>query len=90
MHHYRPDTKDSASGTPLVDEIVSHKAEQEGFLWILVRCFGANSRDDTWNSIKELLEVNDRRWISYCASNDLTSIPLAALGQMASGVHLVG
>jgi hypothetical protein len=90
LHHYRPDTKDPASGTPLVDEILSHKTDQEGVLWFLVRWFGADSRDDTWNSIKELLEINDTRWTSYCASNGLTSIPLAALGPMASGVHLDG
>ncbi len=90
MHHYRPDTKDPASETPLVDEILSHKTDQEGVLWFLVRWFGADSRDDTWNSIKELFETNDRRWIIYCDSNDLTSIPLAALGPMASGVHLDG
>ncbi len=90
LHHYRPDTKDPASGTPLVDEILSHKTDQEGVLWFLVRWFGADSRDDTWNSIKELLEINDRRWISYCASNGFTSIQIAALGPMASGVHLDG
>jgi hypothetical protein len=89
-HHYRRDTKDPASGTPLVDEILSHKTDQEGVLWFLVRWFGADSRDDTWNNIKELLEINDTRWTSYCARKGLTSIPLAALGFMASGVHLDG
>ncbi len=61
LHHYRPDTKDPASGNPLVDEILSHKTDQEGVLWFLVRWFGADSRDDTWNNIKELLEINDTR-----------------------------
>ncbi len=73
-----------------MDEILSHKTDQEGVLWFLVRWIGADSRDDTWNSIKELLEINDTRWTSYCASNGLTSFPLAALGPMASGVHLDG
>ncbi len=90
LHHYRPDTKDPASGTPLVDEILSHKTDKEGVLWFLARWFGADSRNDSWNSIKELLEKKYRRWISFCGSNGLTSIPLAALGPMASGVHLDG
>ncbi len=90
MHHYRPDTKDPPAGTPLVEEVLSHKTEQDFFLWLLIRWFGADSRDDTWNSIKELLWINDCRWISFCASNGLTSIQLVALGPMASGVHLDG
>ncbi len=90
LHHHRPDTKDPASGTPLLEEILSHKTDQEVVLWFLVRWFGADSRVDTWNSIKELLDINDRIWISYCASNGLKSILLAALGPMASGVHLDG
>ncbi len=90
MHPYRPETKDPASGTPLVEELLSQKTDQEGVLWFLVRWFGADSRYDTRNSIKELLEINDRRWINYCASNDFTSIPFAALGPMAWGVHVDG
>ena len=73
-----------------MEELLSHKTDQNGILSFLIRWFGADSRDDTWNSIKELLEINDRRWISYCSSNGLTSSPLAALGPLASGVHLDG
>ncbi len=60
LHHYRPDNKDPASITPQVDEILSHRTDLEVVLWFLVRWFGADSRDDTWNRIKELLEINDR------------------------------
>ncbi len=90
LHHYRPDTRDPASGTPQVEEHFSNKTDQEGVLWFFVRWFGAHSRDDTLNSMQEILEINDRRWIIYCASNGLTYIPIAALGPMASRVHLDG
>jgi hypothetical protein len=29
LHHYRPDTKDPASGTPLVENVLSHKTEKK-------------------------------------------------------------
>jgi hypothetical protein len=40
--------------------------------------------------MKELLNINDRRWISYVTFNNLTSIPLAAQGSMATGLQLDG
>ncbi len=42
LHHYRPDTKDPPSVTPLVKKVLSHQTDKDGFLWFLFRWFGAD------------------------------------------------
>jgi hypothetical protein len=81
LNHYRQGTKDPPSGTPLVGEILSHKTEQNGILWFLVRWFGADSRYEKWNTIKDLLDINDKRWISsvHATASLIFNLPLWGL-----------
>jgi hypothetical protein len=90
LHFYRPDYREPASGTPLVDEVLTHKTDSDGQLYFQIRWFGSDSRNDSWASVRELLEINDHKWASYCTSNGINSIPVSAMISRTSAEALVG
>ena len=90
LHFYRPDYREPASGTPLVDEVLTHKTDSDGQLYFQIRWFGSDSRNDSWASVRELLEINDHKWASYCTSNVINSIPVSAMISRTSAEPLFG
>ena len=79
QYFYQPDYRKPASETPLVQEILTHRTELDGQLWFKVRWCGSDARDDTWCNMKDLVDIKDKKWASYCITHDINSIPVSAM-----------
>ena len=79
QYFYQPDYRKPASETPLVQEILTHRTELDGQLWFQVRWCGSDARDDTWCNMKDLVDIKDKKWASYCITHDINSIPVSAM-----------
>ena len=73
--------------TPIVDEIRNHRIRDDGTMEFEVHWENADQSMDSWISLDEFIFRHDNLYKDYLAANDITSIPLRAIG-MPSSINL--